>query len=97
LGYDNLPPGCGEGGRGANHDSGRGLRLEESGNEEVVEQPYKDGHRYRGNHGRNQLNEERFDKLKFNMPKFDGGSDPEAYLTWELKVDKIFHVHNYSE
>ena len=31
------------------------------------------------------------------MPKFDGGSDPEAYLTWELKVDKNFHVHNYSE
>ena len=31
------------------------------------------------------------------MPKFDGGSNPEAYLTWELKVDKIFCVHNYSE
>jgi hypothetical protein len=31
------------------------------------------------------------------MPKFDGGSDPEAYLTWELKVDKIFRLHNYSE
>jgi glycogen debranching enzyme len=31
------------------------------------------------------------------MPKFDRGSDPEAYLTWELKVDKIFCVHNYSE
>jgi hypothetical protein len=54
-------------------------------------------HRYQGNHGRNQLNKERFGKLKFNMPKFDGGSDPETYLTWELKVDKIFHVHNYSE
>jgi hypothetical protein len=22
---------------------------------------------------------------------------PKAYLTWELKVDKIFHMHNYSE
>jgi hypothetical protein len=31
------------------------------------------------------------------MPQFEGGSDPEAYLTWELKVDKIFRVHNYSE
>jgi hypothetical protein len=31
------------------------------------------------------------------MPKFDGGSDLEAYLTWELKVDKIFHMHNYFE
>jgi hypothetical protein len=31
------------------------------------------------------------------MPKVDGGSDPEAYFTWELKVDKIFHLHNYTE
>jgi hypothetical protein len=31
------------------------------------------------------------------MPKFEGGSDPEAYLTWELKVDKNFCVHNYSK
>ena len=29
------------------------------------------------------------------MPKFEGISDPDAYLTWELKVEKIFHVHNY--
>jgi len=31
------------------------------------------------------------------MPKFEGGSDPEAYFTWELKVDKIFRLHNYTE
>ena len=30
------------------------------------------------------------------MPKFEGTSDPDAYLTWELKVEKIFRVHNYS-
>jgi hypothetical protein len=36
-------------------------------------------------------------KLKFSMPKFEGTSDPDAYLTWELNVDKIFRVHNYSE
>jgi hypothetical protein len=35
--------------------------------------------------------------LKFTIPKFDGGSDPEAYLTWELKVDKFFCLHNYSK
>jgi len=54
---------------------------------------YRGGRRRhsRGNH------EERFGKLKFTMPKFDGGSDPEAYFTWELKVDKIFRLHNYSE
>ena len=45
----------------------------------------------------NQPNEEKFGKLKFSMPKFEGTSDPDAYLTWELKVEKIFRVHNYSE
>ena len=31
------------------------------------------------------------------MPKFEGTSDLDAYLAWELKVEKIFCVHNYSE
>jgi hypothetical protein len=31
------------------------------------------------------------------MLKFDGRSDPKDYFTWELKVEKIFHLHNYSE
>ncbi|KAK1572649.1 hypothetical protein QYE76_018789 [Lolium multiflorum] len=34
--------------------------------------------------------------LKFTMPKFKGEEDPEAYLSWALKVDKIFRIHNYS-
>ena len=53
-------------------------------------------------HGRHhpqpQHNEEqRYGKLKFTMPKFNGSNDPEDYLSWELKVDKIFHLHNYEE
>ncbi|PVH31714.1 hypothetical protein PAHAL_9G218700 [Panicum hallii] len=51
----------------------------------------------RRNINNDQLNEEKFVKLKFSMPKFEGTSDPDAYLTWELNVDKIFRVHNYSE
>jgi hypothetical protein len=35
--------------------------------------------------------------LKFTIPKFDGGSDHEAYLRWELKVYRIFCLHNYSK
>ena len=31
------------------------------------------------------------------MPKFEGASDTDVYLTWELKVEKIFRMHNYSE
>jgi hypothetical protein len=45
----------------------------------------------------NVNDEEKFGKLKFSMPKFEGTSDPDAYLTWELKVEKIFHMHNYFE
>ena len=31
------------------------------------------------------------------MPKFKGEEDPNAYIDWELKVEKIFRIHNYSE
>ncbi|KAK1645973.1 hypothetical protein QYE76_063778 [Lolium multiflorum] len=47
---------------------------------------------------RNDRNEEEiFGKLKFTMPKFHGEEDPDAYLSWVLKVDKIFRIHNFSE
>ena len=29
------------------------------------------------------------------MPKFTRSNDPEEYLSWALKVDKILHLHNY--
>ena len=35
--------------------------------------------------------------MKFTMPKFSGGPNPEDYLSWALKVDKIYQVHNYDE
>ena len=31
------------------------------------------------------------------MPKFNGGNDPEEYLSWALNIDKIFRLHNYEE
>ena len=31
------------------------------------------------------------------MQKFSGRNDPEEYLSWALKVDKIFCLHNYDE
>ena len=31
------------------------------------------------------------------MPKFSGSNHPEDYLSWALKVDKIFLLHNYDE
>jgi hypothetical protein len=97
--------GRGNGGNGAVRGRGRGFGdrrsehddSDEGDEEDYLEQHQDDGNWHRGRHARNRQNEERFGKLKFTMPKFDGGSDPEAYLTWELKVDKIFRLHNYSE
>ena len=52
----------------------------------------------RHHHYRQQHNEEQcYGKLKFTMPKFNGSNDPEEYLSWALKVDKIFRLHNYEE
>ena len=49
----------------------------------------------RNNH--HERDDGKFGKLKFVMPKFKGEENADAYLEWELKVDKIFRVHNFSE
>ena len=36
-------------------------------------------------------------KLKFTMPKFSRSKNPKEYLSWALKYDKIFLLHNYEE
>ena len=47
--------------------------------EEVEYEPLQNnGRRHHGNQACNQPQEESFGKLKFTMPKFDGGFDPEA-------------------
>mgnify|MGYP003365876400 CR=1 FL=1 len=35
--------------------------------------------------------------IKINIPPFQGKTDPEAYLSWEKKIEHIFECHNYSE
>jgi hypothetical protein len=37
------------------------------------------------------------DEPKFTMPKFMGSTDVEEYLNWELKVEKLWHMHEYME
>jgi hypothetical protein len=83
--------------QGAAHGRGRGRNRRNNDNEESeFGDDDQSQRRYRRHHrGVNQ--EERFGKLKFTMPKFDGRSNPEDYFTWELKVEKIFRLHNYSE
>jgi hypothetical protein len=36
-------------------------------------------------------------KPKFSIPKFKGGTDVEEYLTWELKIEKLWCLHDYME
>ncbi|KAK1663994.1 hypothetical protein QYE76_052153 [Lolium multiflorum] len=36
-------------------------------------------------------------KPKFSIPKFEGGADVEEYLTWELKIEKLCRLHDYTE
>jgi hypothetical protein len=36
-------------------------------------------------------------KPKFTMPKFMGSTDVEEYLNWELKVEKLWRIHEYIE
>ncbi|XP_044503434.1 uncharacterized protein LOC123224018 [Mangifera indica] len=35
--------------------------------------------------------------IKMKIPAFRGKSDPEAYLEWEKKVERVFECHNYTE
>ncbi|KAK1665860.1 hypothetical protein QYE76_054019 [Lolium multiflorum] len=61
------------------------------------------GHRPRGwvplgRNGRGQDEEDGLGKPKFSIPKFEGGADVEEYLTWELKIEKLWSLHpHYSE
>jgi hypothetical protein len=36
-------------------------------------------------------------KPKFTIPKFVGSTDVEEYLNWELKVEELWHMHEYTE
>ncbi|KAK1692155.1 hypothetical protein QYE76_008852 [Lolium multiflorum] len=38
-----------------------------------------------------------FGKPKFSIPKFEGDPDVEEYLTWELKIEKLWRLHDYTE
>ncbi|KAK1667569.1 hypothetical protein QYE76_055728 [Lolium multiflorum] len=61
------------------------------------------GHRPRGwvplgRNGPGQDEEDGLGKPKFSISKFEGGADVEEYLTWELKIEKLWSLHpHYSE
>ncbi|KAK1620655.1 hypothetical protein QYE76_026172 [Lolium multiflorum] len=70
--------------RGVGRGVGRGNRgrgFVELGARRVPPQPQDDG----------------LGKPKFSIPKFEGGADVEEYLTWELKIEKLWRLHDYTE
>ncbi|KAK1620813.1 hypothetical protein QYE76_026330 [Lolium multiflorum] len=46
-----------------------------------------------GRNGRGHDEEDGLGKPKFSIPKFEGGADVEEYLTWELKIEKLWNLH----
>ncbi|KAK1694091.1 hypothetical protein QYE76_010788 [Lolium multiflorum] len=36
-------------------------------------------------------------KPKFSIPRFEGTTDVEEYLTWELKIERLWRLHDYTE
>ena len=36
-------------------------------------------------------------KPKFSIPRFEGSTDVEEYLTWELKIEKLWCLHDYTK
>ncbi|KAK1662544.1 hypothetical protein QYE76_050703 [Lolium multiflorum] len=51
-----------------------------------------------GRNGRGHDEEDGLGKPKFSIPKFEGGADVEEYLTWELKIEKLWNLHpHYTE
>ena len=47
--------------------------------------------------GRIQQVDDDISNIKVAIPSFQGRSDPDAYLTWESKVEHVFECYKYSE
>ncbi|KAK1625984.1 hypothetical protein QYE76_000299 [Lolium multiflorum] len=50
-----------------------------------------------GRHDRGFEEEDGLGKPKFSIPKFERGADVEEYHTWELKIEKLWRLHDHTE
>ncbi|XP_019184978.1 PREDICTED: uncharacterized protein LOC109179930 [Ipomoea nil] len=66
--------------------------------EEIEDSEIEMGRRERGRRraARRDVDDD-LGNIKMSMPNFQGKSDPDAYLEWESKVERVFDCHNYSE
>ena len=80
----------------------------ENGHEDKEEDEVEEKGRFapqRGRHGRgvqrNPIKYEEFDRnlgsIKMKIPLFQGNNNPEAYLEWEKKVERVFDCPRYSK
>src|ERR1041385_2071645 len=72
------------GGRGGGRVVGNLDRRDEQpllGARRVVRQPDEDG----------------LGKLKFSIPKFEGSIDVEEFLNWEMKIEQLWRLHEYTD
>ena len=71
---------------------GRIEQLENQGNDDSV-----GGRRRIRRNNEVDARDDRIEGVKLNIPIFQGKSDPEAYLEWEMKIEQLFACHNYTE
>lgn len=79
------------GGRGGDHRLGNGHN-----NGAFAEEQHAAAHHRMGNFQPNH-EDDGLGKPKFTIPKFEGSTDVEEFLSWELKIDKLFRMYEYSE
>ncbi|KAK1631314.1 hypothetical protein QYE76_005629 [Lolium multiflorum] len=84
-------------------------QQQEDEDPEIQDEAHGVGHGVgRGNRGRGfvelgarrvhpQQQDDGLCKPKFSIPKFEAGVDVEEYLTWELKIEKLWRLHDYTE
>ena len=44
-----------------------------------------------------QPDEDGLGKLKFSIPKFEGSIDVEEFLNWEMKIEQLWRLHEYTD
>ena len=82
------------------HGGGRGNRHDDDDGDESVFDDYLPCHQhnqYARNRRRDEDTADLVAKPKFIMSSFEGTTEVEVYLAWELKVDKLFRMNRYSD
>ncbi|KAH6777247.1 hypothetical protein C2S51_008559 [Perilla frutescens var. frutescens] len=61
------------------------------------ETPDRGRHQRRGNHNDDYGEDRMLNNIKTSILEFEGLHDPDVYLDWERKVEKIFACYDFSE